>query len=128
MVANKQQKNSGGSALKRLKKSLQTAGVVGQDSKASRSKKDRKRGNPSEVGKNDADKKLSLIQGEFNPFEQKTQKQKFEILGRKMKGVTGKPTLSKQIGEENVRSKTKNLLRSNFTYILYSVRRHCWLK
>jgi nucleolar protein 14 len=96
-------KGSGGSALKRLKKTLQAAGVVGQTSKASRSKKDRKRGAPSEVGKNDSDKKLSLIRGEFNPFENKVQKTKFEILGRKMKGTSGKPTLSKQVGEENVR-------------------------
>lgn len=103
MVATTQQpKGSGGSALKRLKKSLQVAGVVGQTSKASRSKKDRKRGAPTEAGKNDADKKLSLIRGEFNPFEQKHQKTKFEILGRKMKGTSGKPTLSKQVGEENV--------------------------
>jgi nucleolar protein 14 len=103
MVAvNNKQQGSGGSALKRLKKSLQVAGVVGQTSKASRSKKDRKRGNPSEAGKNDADKKLSLIRGEFNPFENKVQKEKFEILGRKVKGSSGKPTLSKQIGEENV--------------------------
>ncbi|KAL9547713.1 hypothetical protein MBANPS3_006036 [Mucor bainieri] len=105
VAANQQPKASGGSALKRLKKSLQVAGVVGQTSKASRSKKDRKRGAPSEAGKNDADKKLSLIRGEFNPFEQKHQKTKFEILGRKMKGTSGKPTLSKQIGEEN-RKKT----------------------
>ncbi|CAO3651469.1 unnamed protein product [Mucor hiemalis] len=102
---NQSPKGSGGSALKRLKKTLQVAGVVGQTSKASRSKKDRKRGAPSEVGKNDADKKLSLIRGEFNPFENKVQKTKFEILGRKMKGTSGKPTLSKQIGEEN-RKKT----------------------
>ncbi|OBZ82885.1 putative nucleolar complex protein 14 [Choanephora cucurbitarum] len=100
-----QPKSSGGSALKRLKKSLHTAGVVGQTSKASRSKKDRKRGAPTEVGKNDADKKLALIRGEFNPFEQKTQKAKFDILGRKLKGSSGKPTLSKQVGEEN-RKKT----------------------
>lgn len=102
VTTNQQPKGSGGSALKRLKKSLQVAGVVGQTSKASRSKKDRKRGVPTEVGKNDADKKLSLIRGEFNPFEQKHQNTKFEILGRKMKGTSGKPTLSKQVGEENV--------------------------
>ena len=95
-------KASGGSALKRLKKTLQAAGVVGQTSKASRSKKDRKRGAPTEVGKNSADKKLNMIRGEFNPFEHKVQKTKFEILGRKMKGTSGKPTLSKQVGEENV--------------------------
>ncbi|KAI8979383.1 nucleolar protein 14 [Mycotypha africana] len=107
MVANvPKAKASGGSALKRLKKSLNAAGVIGQHSKASRSKKDRKKGIPKESGiKNDADKKLEKIRGEFNPFEQKHQKTKFEILGRKMKGTSGKPTLSKQIGEEN-RKKT----------------------
>ncbi|KAI7887814.1 nucleolar protein 14 [Mucor mucedo] len=108
MVTTSQQqgpKGSGGSALKRLKKTLQAAGVVGQTSKASRSKKDRKRGAPTEVGRNDSDKKLSLIRGEFNPFEHKIQKTKFEILGRKMKGTSGKPNLSKQVGEEN-RKKT----------------------
>lgn len=105
MVTTSQQqgpKGSGGSALKRLKKTLQAAGVVGQTSKASRSKKDRKRGAPTEVGRNESDKKLSLIRGEFNPFEHKIQKTKFEILGRKMKGTSGKPNLSKQVGEENV--------------------------
>jgi nucleolar protein 14 len=100
MVSNKPKTNSGGSALKRLKKSLQSAGVVGQQAKASRSKKDRKKGRPTE--KVDLDKKLSHIRGEFNPFETKVQRTKFEILGRKMKGTQGKPTLSKQVGEENV--------------------------
>ncbi|KAI9266971.1 nucleolar protein 14 [Sporodiniella umbellata] len=95
--------NSGGSALKRLKKSLTSAGVVGQQAKASRSKKDRKKGMPTE--RLDLDKKLNHIRGEFNPFEKKVQKEKFEILGRKMKGSVGKPTLSKQVGEEN-RKKT----------------------
>ncbi|KAI8971398.1 nucleolar protein 14 [Pilobolus umbonatus] len=108
MVSTKQNgapKGGGGSALKRLKKSLQTAGIIGQTSKASRSKKDRKKGLPTEVGKNKDDRKLNVIRGEFNPFEKKVQNTKFEILGRKMKGVSGKPTLSKQIGEEN-RKKT----------------------
>ncbi|KAI8388156.1 nucleolar protein 14 [Radiomyces spectabilis] len=98
-------KGSGGSALKRLKASLRTAGIVGQQGKASRSKKEKKRGRPSEVGKNDAKDKLQLIRDEFNPFELKTNHTKFEVIGRKMKGAAGKPTLSKQIGEEN-RKKT----------------------
>ncbi|KAG1283376.1 hypothetical protein G6F66_010929 [Rhizopus arrhizus] len=110
MVSNKPKTNSGGSALKRLKKSLQSAGVVGQQAKASRSKKDRKKGRPTE--KVDLDKKLSHIRGEFNPFETKVQRTKFEILGRKMKGTQGKPTLSKQVGEEN-RKKTLLLEMKN---------------
>ncbi|KAI9316021.1 nucleolar protein 14 [Dichotomocladium elegans] len=100
-----QPKGSGGSALKRLKTSLRSAGVVGPQSKASRSKKARKRGIPTEVGKNSTADKLQLIRDEFNPFEIKTQNTKFNVIGRKTKGVTGKPALSKQIGEEN-RKKT----------------------
>lgn len=97
-----QQQGSGGSALKRLKASLRAAGIVGQQSKASRSKKDRKRGIPIEAGKNDVNEKLKLIREEFNPFEIKVNRSKFNVVGRKVKGAQGKPTLSKQIGEENV--------------------------
>lgn len=102
MVSSKSKESSGGSALKRLKKSLVAAGVVGPQSKSNRSKKDRKKGKPV-TDKIDVDKKLAHIRGEFNPFENKVQRQKFEILGRKLKGTQGKPALSKQIGEENVR-------------------------
>ena len=101
MPATKKQ-GSGGSALKRLKKSLSAAGVVGQQSKASRSKKNRKRGLPSEVGKNSTSEKLSVIRDEYNPFEIKSNNTKFEVIGRKIKGTGGKPALNKQIGEENV--------------------------
>ncbi|KAI9300727.1 Nop14-like family-domain-containing protein [Cunninghamella echinulata] len=98
-------KTSGGSALKRLKSSLKEAGIVGQQSKASRSKKDRKKGKPTEVGKNDHTAKLNLIRNQFNPYEMKVSHSKFDIIGRKVKGASGKPTLSKQIGEDN-RKKT----------------------
>ncbi|KAG0175439.1 nucleolar complex protein 14 [Apophysomyces sp. BC1015] len=104
-MKNEQPKGSGGSALKRLKGSLRAAGVVGQQSKASRSKKDRKKGKPSEIGKNDAQEKLRLIRGEYSPFEMKVTRTKFDVIGRKVKGTSGKPTLSKQVGEEN-RKKT----------------------
>ncbi|KAI9246896.1 nucleolar protein 14 [Phascolomyces articulosus] len=105
MPATKKQQGSGGSALKRLRKSLTAAGVVGQQSKASRSRKDRKRGVPTEVGKNSTADKLSVIRDEFNPFEIKTERTKFDVLNRKVKGTGGKPALNKQIGEEN-RKKT----------------------
>ncbi|KAI8141258.1 nucleolar protein 14 [Fennellomyces sp. T-0311] len=104
MPATKKQ-GSGGSALKRLKKSLSAAGVVGQQSKASRSKKNRKRGLPSEAGKNSTAEKLSVIRDEYNPFEIKSNRTKFDVIGRKVKGTGGKPALNKQIGEEN-RKKT----------------------
>lgn len=96
-------REKGGSALKRLKNSLKTAGIIGPGSRASTSKKDKKRGNPSEVGKHDRADKLSLIKGEMNPFEMKVTNAKFEVLGRKVKGAVGKPALTKQVGEDNVR-------------------------
>ncbi|KAI9289340.1 nucleolar protein 14 [Umbelopsis sp. AD052] len=98
-------REKGGSALKRLKNSLKTAGIIGQTSRASLSKKDKKRGNPSEVGKHDRAEKLNLIKGEMNPFEMKVTNTKFEVLGRKVKGAVGKPALTKQVGEDN-RKKT----------------------
>ncbi|KAJ2963022.1 hypothetical protein NQZ79_g2018 [Umbelopsis isabellina] len=98
-------REKGGSALKRLKNSLKTAGLIGPGSRASTSKKNKKRGNPTEVGKHDRADKLSLIKGEMNPFEMKVTNTKFDILGRKVKGAVGKPALTKQVGEDN-RKKT----------------------
>jgi nucleolar protein 14 len=95
-------REKGGSALKRLKNSLKTAGLIGPGSRASTSKKNKKRGNPTEVGKHDRADKLSLIKGEMNPFEMKVTNTKFDILGRKVKGAVGKPALTKQVGEDNV--------------------------
>jgi nucleolar protein 14 len=98
----KPNREKGGSALKRLKNSLKTAGIIGQASRASTSKKNKKKGNPSEVGKHDRTEKLNLIKGEMNPFEMKVTSTKFDVLGRKVKGVVGKPALTKQVGEDNV--------------------------
>lgn len=93
------------SALYRLKSSLKEAGAIGPNSRASLSKKDRKKGRPTAASaKNDLNKKLAHIKEAMNPFEMKVTKQKYDILGRKTKGVDGKPTLSKQVGEENVTS------------------------
>lgn len=91
------------SALHRLKSSLKEAGAIGPNSRASLSKKDRKKGRPTAASaKNDLNKKLAHIKEAMNPFEMKVTRQKYDILGRKTKGVEGKPTLSKQVGEENV--------------------------
>lgn len=91
------------SALYRLKSSLKEAGAIGPNSRASLSKKDRKKGRPTAASaKNDLNKKLAHIKEAMNPFEMKVTRQKFDIHGRKTKGVEGKPTLSKQVGEENV--------------------------
>ncbi|KAG0368210.1 nucleolar complex protein 14 [Mortierella sp. AD032] len=92
------------SALYRLKSSLKEAGAIGPNSRASLSKKDRKKGRPTAASaKNDLNKKLAHIKEAMNPFEMKVTRQKHEVLGRKTKGIDGKPTLSKQVGEENRR-------------------------
>ncbi|KAF9380341.1 nucleolar complex protein 14 [Podila verticillata] len=92
------------SALYRLKSSLKEAGAIGPNSRASLSKKDRKKGRPTAASaKNDLNKKLAHIKEAMNPFEMKVTRQKYDILGRKTKGVEGKPTLSKQVGEDNRR-------------------------
>ncbi|KAF9083917.1 nucleolar complex protein 14 [Mortierella sp. AD031] len=92
------------SALYRLKSSLKEAGAIGPNSRASLSKKDRKKGRPTAASaKNDLNKKLAHIKEAMNPFEMKVTRQKYDILGRKTKGVDGKPTLSKQVGEDNRR-------------------------
>ncbi|KAF9171713.1 nucleolar complex protein 14 [Mortierella sp. AD011] len=92
------------SALYRLKSSLKEAGAIGPNSRASLSKKDRKKGRPTAASaKNDLNKKLAHIKEAMNPFEMKVTRQKYDVLGRKSKGVQGKPTLSKQVGEENRR-------------------------
>ncbi|KAF9114261.1 nucleolar complex protein 14 [Mortierella sp. AM989] len=92
------------SALYRLKSSLKEAGAIGPNSRASLSKKDRKKGRPTAASaKNDLNKKLAHIKEAMNPFEMKVTHQKHDVLGRKSKGIQGKPTLSKQVGEENRR-------------------------
>ncbi|RUS21119.1 nucleolar protein 14 [Endogone sp. FLAS-F59071] len=94
--------SSKASALKRLKTSLKTAGIVGPSSRASTSKKDRKKGNPKHA---DVTRKLDIIKQQLNPFEVKTTRLKFDVLGRRVKGSVGKPGLTKQVGEDN-RKKT----------------------
>jgi nucleolar protein 14 len=91
------------SQLKRLKESLRTAGVTGQQ----KPKKAKTKRNTS-IGGNDSrvsrDQALQSIREEFNPFEVKKTKIKHEISGQgRVKGKEGRPGLSKSIGEEHVR-------------------------
>ncbi|CAG8556427.1 17304_t:CDS:10 [Acaulospora colombiana] len=95
---------NGGSALKRLKTSLKEAGIIGSTSRKNVSKRQKKKGNPKEVGKNDTKTKIDHI-NKTNPFELKITKTKHDVLGRKVKGVQGRPGLKRQIGIEK-RKKT----------------------
>lgn len=48
-------------------------------------------------------KKLAQVQADFNKFDTKHTKQKFDVGGRKIAGATGRPAQSKSLGIENVR-------------------------
>ena len=88
------------SQLKRLKASLHAAGVIGNQ----KSKKDKQRNAKAAAdARVDKNSKLQSIREEFNPFELKTTRVKHDVSGRgKVKGVQGRPGISKQIGEETV--------------------------
>ncbi|KAJ3045949.1 nucleolar complex protein 14 [Rhizophlyctis rosea] len=104
-------KKSGGSALKRLKTTLKTAGLIGPTSahatKISK-KKSQKRQAELHSARKDARTQLRTLETQSrdnNPFEMKFSKPKHEVLNRKVKGVVGKPGLQKKKGEE-LRKKT----------------------
>ncbi|KAJ1967837.1 nucleolar complex protein 14, partial [Dispira parvispora] len=86
------------SALKRLRESLHQAGIVGGRGRVSKIKNKTKR---IEVAKQQQ-KKLVALKELHNPFEfQVNSKTKTKVVGRKLKGEVGRPTLSKQAGLEN---------------------------
>ena len=86
-----------GSQLSQLKAALSNAGIIGQ-----KPSKKRKRGTPVEKDKEKRASKLEEIHRHLNPFDVKVAKLKYEVGGRKLKGVTGKPAQSKQAGIEQV--------------------------
>ncbi|KAF8424701.1 nucleolar protein 14 [Tirmania nivea] len=91
------------SQLKRLKTSLKAAGVIGNQKSKKEKLRNAKAGSDARV---DKQSKLRNIREEFNPFELKTTRVKHDVSGRgKLKGVQGRPGISKQIGEET-RKKT----------------------
>lgn len=94
----------GGSQLAQLKSALSDAGLS-RKSQSKTSVKKRKRSSavtPSERDKDKSAKKLREIHERLNPFDVKTTHLKHDVGGRKLKGVTGRPGLSKQAGIEQV--------------------------
>ena len=98
----------GGSQLKQLKAAIVTSGISQHPSNSRK----RKRGDNGGAGRGGAvvehrDKrveKLREIHEKFNPFDVKVQKVKHDVVGRKMKGIMGKPSASKQAGIEQARA------------------------
>ncbi|KAF8592596.1 Nop14-like protein [Ramaria rubella] len=96
-----------GSQLVQLKSALSEAGLSRQ-SQPKWSGKKRKRSGAAVAPEKDKDraaKKLREIHERLNPFDVKVTKLKHDVGGRKLKGVTGRPGLSKQAGIEQ-RKKT----------------------
>jgi nucleolar protein 14 len=89
----------GGSQLKQLKTAISTSGLSNQSAPSRK----RKRGNGAVLEHRDKrTEKLKEIHEKFNPFDVKVEKLKHDVGGRKIKGVMGKPSASKQAGIEQV--------------------------
>ncbi|KAB5593229.1 nucleolar complex protein 14 [Ceratobasidium theobromae] len=91
------------SQLKQLKSALNSAGL----SRKSRPSNKKKRGSSDGTAIDKAKRaaKLEAIQRRLNPFDEKVTKLKHDVGGRKLKGVVGHPSASKQTGIEQ-RKKT----------------------
>jgi nucleolar protein 14 len=88
-----------GSQLAQLKAALSQAGVTGN---TSTNKKRKRQTAPLEKEKEKRAARLEEIQRRLNPFDVKVTKLKHDVGGRKLKGVSGKPSKSKQAGIEQV--------------------------
>jgi hypothetical protein len=91
----------GGSQLKQLKVAISSAGLSHHSQPSSHSKK-RKRGGAILEHREKRAANLNKIHDQFNQFDVKVTKLKHDVEGRKLKGVVGKPTASKQAGIEQV--------------------------
>lgn len=86
-----------GSQLKQLKAALKEHGLTGQTN--IKRKKSTKKA-PSDSRRDERQEIVNKIREQFNPFEVKTNKKKFDSDDRFKKGAQGKPGISKQIGED----------------------------
>ncbi|KIJ56486.1 hypothetical protein M422DRAFT_150207 [Sphaerobolus stellatus SS14] len=89
-----------GSQLTQLKAALKDAGLS-KKAEAKSGKKRKRASAPQEKDKEKAAEKLREIHEKLNPFDMKVTKLKHDVGGRKLKGVTGRPGLSKQAGLEH---------------------------
>jgi nucleolar protein 14 len=103
---------SGGSALKRLRETLKQAKVIGPGAKTTRVSKKASRSKQltAALAKKQTKSTLHSLMAEqrqSNPFEHKFTRTKHEVLNKPVKGVAGKPGLTRKRGEE---ARVKSLL------------------
>ena len=77
-------------SLQKLKDSLKVRGAIKPNTKKSK------------VAKSESNKKAASQPKETNPFELKFTRVKHNVIGRKVKGVNGNPSLSKKRSNEVV--------------------------
>lgn len=90
-------KASGGSTLRHLKSGLKNLGIIG---KPKISKK--KHAKIAAGEKDDRANRLKSLNQQANPFELKINRKKHDVLGKKDRGLMGKPGLSRKAGLDNV--------------------------
>lgn len=108
-----------GSQLAQLKSALSEAGLS-HKTHSKTSQKKRKRSTAiasSEKDREKAARKLREIHERLNPFDVKVTKLKHDVGGRKLKGVTGRPGLSKQAGIEQVCQRILGLFQYKYIYM-----------
>lgn len=93
----------GPSQLAQLKNALNSAGL-NRKSVAKKTKKGGKKGGSQDVDRAKKSAKLDEIRSRFNKFDERETKLKHDVGGRKLKGVTGRPTATRQAGLEQVSS------------------------
>lgn len=98
-----------GSHLKRFKESLSSITRTGQANRKRKQIPDKDPERPE---------KLRRIEEQFNSFDTKFTRSKHEVFGRKVKGKTGKPGISRELGEQSV---CLNIVRG----LNYRGRMHC---
>ncbi|CAE6445815.1 unnamed protein product [Rhizoctonia solani] len=91
------------SQLKQLKSALSSAGLSRNSQSQKHKKKKSSEGTAIEKAKKAA--KLEAIQRRLNPFDERVTRVKHDVGGRKLKGVVGRPGVSRQAGLEQ-RKKT----------------------
>jgi nucleolar protein 14 len=92
----------GGSQLKQLKTAISTSGLSNQSAPSRKRKRGSSAGGAVLEHRDKRTEKLKEIHEKFNPFDVKVEKLKHDVGGRKIKGVMGKPSASKQAGIEQV--------------------------
>ncbi|KAI8613320.1 nucleolar protein 14 [Chytriomyces sp. MP71] len=100
----KGQRKGNGSVLKNLRATLKQQGVIGMKTESKKARQAAKGLSTKAVAKQNL-RALARKASSSNPFEMQVSRPKHEVLGRRVKGLVGKPMMQRKKAEEN-RKKT----------------------